>query len=50
MTDLEKELMEVFGRLIPLLDEQDLHDLIVSGRALTLLKTNQKQNNEQKAG
>lgn len=50
MTNKEKEIMEVFEKLIPMLNDQEQHDLIVSGRALMLFKSTQKQDNEKKAG
>lgn len=51
MTNREKEIMEVFGKLIPMLTEEEKHDLLVSGRALTLLKASQSQPHKpQKAG
>lgn len=50
MTNKEKEIMEVFEELIPMLNEEEKHDLIVSGRALMLFKATQKKEKEQKAG
>lgn len=48
MTEKEKQIMEVFGKLVPMLTEEEKHDLLVSGRALTLFKASQTQQPEPK--
>ena len=50
MTDIEKQAKEIFEKLVPMLDEQELHDLIVSGNALMLFKSTQRKEDNQKAG